>query len=157
MGRPIDLDKQYDPAFPRLLVEHMAKGLDFACFGGRPDILVGETRLREWLDQYPDFAKAQKVGKTASSYWWQTKGMKAKNISDTKWIFSIKNKHGWVDVKKIDAMIRGEIAHKVEKFSIEKLREAVKLDPFIETIVTEQEDTKLIEAKKLDPFTEEDE
>ena len=54
----------YDPKYPELLVNHMAKGMSFNSFGGV--IRVPYEAVRHWLEIHPEFKEAHNVGMQAA-------------------------------------------------------------------------------------------
>jgi len=55
----------------------------------------------DWLEVYPDFAKAYDRGKQKSEAWWTKVGrdgaIGAIEIQPTTWIFNMKNRFNWRD------------------------------------------------------------
>lgn len=93
-GRPTKYRKEYC----QKLIDHMAEGLSFDCFGG--DIPVVDSTLYYWLDKHPDFSEAYKIGKKRQREFWEKLGRagaagKIDNFNSAAWIFNMKNRFAW--------------------------------------------------------------
>jgi len=82
-----------------MLIEHMAKGLSFECFGAVVD--CSEPTLYEWLKAHPEFSKSQKRAKAKCKIFWEQAGIdgmhKGKDFNAAVWIFNMKNRFNWKD------------------------------------------------------------
>ena len=97
-GRP----SEYNSKFCQMLIEHMARGLSFEAFGA----LVGQsaTTLYNWVQKYPEFLEAKKVGKTLEKYFWEEMGVEGTTgripwFSSQAWKFNMENRAGWREKK----------------------------------------------------------
>jgi hypothetical protein len=100
MGRP----SKYDPKFCDLLVDHMSKGFSFESFAGL--INVRTQTIYNWLKSEPNFLEAKSIAFERSRLFWEDVGIKhikniyqGDNLNTTLWIFNMKNRFGWKDVK----------------------------------------------------------
>lgn len=101
-ARPVGRPSSYKPEYPEKLFEHMAEGLSFECFGGRPEVKASVSMLYNWLEAHPDFQEAKKLGETASRYFWEIMGIdgakgKIQGFNLGGWIFNMKNRFFWRD------------------------------------------------------------
>lgn len=96
-GRPT----KYKPEYCELLIKHMSEGLSFESFGGT--VNVHDGTLFEWCEAYPDFKEAKRVGKYKCMQLYEKIGVgqAAGQIqgSTGAWVFNMKNRFGWRDVK----------------------------------------------------------
>lgn len=101
IGRPTVYKSEYCP----LLVDHMRLGFSFESFSANiPDIKVNSDTLYEWVKKHPEFAEAKKKGINCSLKFWEQVSIdqcygKNQNMNATTFIFTMKNKFGWRDVK----------------------------------------------------------
>lgn len=65
VGQPTKYKREYC----QLLIEHMAEGLSFTTFGGK--VGVCRRTLFLWVDAFPDFAEAKRIGTLKSQLWWE--------------------------------------------------------------------------------------
>jgi len=100
-GRP----SKYKPEYCGLLVDHLKQGFSFESFSSRiPDMKVNRDTLYHWCDLYPDFSDAKKKGIDCSLKYWEQVSIdqchgKFNFMSATTFIFTMKNRFGWRDVK----------------------------------------------------------
>lgn len=87
------------PEWPLLLVEHMAGGLSFDSFAGRPDVLISRATLFNLLDSKRDdprreeFTNAKEAGEVACLYWWEKQaqdGLFADTFKTPLWVYNMK-------------------------------------------------------------------
>lgn len=99
-GRPSKYKKEYC----QLLITSMAQGFSFEAFAG--EVGVHFDTLYAWVDQFPEFSEAKKLGKAQSLRFWEKKGIDNLLVSSeeavpkfntTLWIFNMKNRFGWRD------------------------------------------------------------
>lgn len=109
-GRP----SLYDPSYCQRLIKHMEGGLSFESFAGV--VLVTRSTIYEWVDQFPEFSDAKKVGTEASRLFWERVGVfymvngqtqrndkgeivktKDESLNAAVWVFNMKNRFGWRD------------------------------------------------------------
>lgn len=100
MGRP----SKYKPEFCQMLIEHMAKGFSFESFAGLIEV-QGQT-IYNWLESEPEFLEAKNAAFDKSRLFWERIGIEflvnkyqGDNLNTTLWIFNMKNRFGWRDVK----------------------------------------------------------
>lgn len=91
---------KYRHEYCEQLIKHMSEGLSFESFAGT----IGTHRdtLYEWCKVHEKFSDAKKQGRDISLLWWEKIGRaavagKVAGFSAAAWIFSMKNKHMWVD------------------------------------------------------------
>ncbi len=97
MGRP----SSYKPEYAQMLIDHMREGFNFETFAARLNY-QSVSNLYKWLDMYPEFGEAKKVGDALSQLWWLSLGRQAAqgllpNFNSTVWIFAMKNMFRWRD------------------------------------------------------------
>ena len=87
-----------------MLIEHMAKGFSFESFAGLIEV-QGQT-IYNWLESEPDFLEAKNAAFDKSRLFWERIGIEflvnkyqGDNLNTTLWIFNMKNRFGWRDVK----------------------------------------------------------
>jgi hypothetical protein len=90
---------KYNPAFPELLLAHMAEGYDFKSFGAVAKVC--EKTLHLWVHTIPEFAHAKAVGTASASLAWQ-KDMKDNRFEGKAYNFRVaemfmKNVAGWTN------------------------------------------------------------
>lgn len=84
----------YKPEYVQMLIEHMAEGRPFETFGAI--VGYGRNKLYEWLDEYPAFGDAKRIGFEMGLHWWLEQGRKNLIINpDEKfntavWVFTLK-------------------------------------------------------------------
>ena len=118
--RPHGRPTTYKPEYCQMLVEHMATGLGFHAFGA----VIGGTSLstlQDWVKNNDDFRVAKEIGESYSLLFWERLGRAAAmgqvpNFNQTAWIFSMKNKFGWVD--RADLKISAELNDFKKEFSL---------------------------------------
>lgn len=114
-GRPT----KYSDDFPQQLVEHMGKGFSFESFGGMIDVC--KDTLYRWLQDFPEFSDAYKIGKQRCQTCWENLGaagqhglekypdgngdireLKVKTFSVGLWIYNMKVRFGrdWIEPDK---------------------------------------------------------
>lgn len=96
-GRP---PKPYYSEYCEMLILHMEKGYSFESFGAHANCC--EKTLYNWCDQYPEFLQAKKEGELKARQKWEEMGLEGMNglipgFNATVWLFSMKNKFGYVD------------------------------------------------------------
>lgn len=116
MGRP----PSYKPEYCQMLIEHMAQGFNFETFAANLKF-CSISHIYGWLDQYPEFLEARKIGEGLSYKWWLNLGRGAAagqvpGFNSAAWIFSMKNIFKWRDKHDINANIHQvkEIVHTVQ-------------------------------------------
>lgn len=108
----------YKEEYCQLLIDHMAQGYSFESFGA--DVNCGRTTLFDWVERYPDFKKAQKIGYEKGKKLFEgillakTRGLDAKGMdlkkSDTAClIFALKTRFRDTYSEKVDVAISGDI------------------------------------------------
>jgi len=104
-GRP----SKYKPEYCQMLIDHMAKGYSFECFGA--DVLVTEKTLYNWIDSHPEFLQSKRLGEKLCQKWWETlgRGLAAGKTQGNAavFIFNMKNRFGWTD--KRDLQLSGDL------------------------------------------------
>lgn len=100
MGRP----SKYKPEYCHLLIEHMAKGFSFESFAGLVEVQI--STIYNWLELEKDFSEAKNLAFDKSRLFWERIGIEylvnkyqGDNLNTTLWIFNMKNRFGWRDVK----------------------------------------------------------
>lgn len=98
---------------------------------------LGVTRktLYNWQKQHPAFESAMEIADTHSSAWWasvprrEITGELEGRVCATKWVFSMKNKCGWVDKHETVTTHTGsvEIVHNAEE--LERQLQDLGVDP----------------------------
>jgi hypothetical protein len=129
-GRP----SLWKEEFCRDLIEHMREGYPFETFAA----IIGTHRdtLYEWLDKYPHFSDAKKVGHELSFYWWLRQAQEnmvtyeGVKFNSTVWIFTMKSRFGFRDgaeSKNSEENPTGKTKDQLEQYrqEIEQLREAI--------------------------------
>ena len=111
IGRPTD----YKPEYCAMLIDHMAKGFSFECFGGI--VNVSKKTTYDWLEKHPEFVAAKEEGMTkCQNFWedlgqkhiisqsesWHQGGSKSTSLNASVWIFNMKNRFGWRDNRQIE-------------------------------------------------------
>lgn len=103
-GRP----SSYDPAYCKLLINHMGAGFSFESFAG----VLGVSRdtLYFWAKRFPEFSDAKEIGFGKCQRKWEEIGLagsigiselkdgtKLGRFSSAAWIFNMKNRFDWRD------------------------------------------------------------
>ncbi len=99
-GRPT----KYEPAFCGMLLEHMAKGLSFECFGAV--VHVTAKTLYNWKDDNPEFLQAHKLGENYCRMFWEQLGAAGASghlpgFNASAFIFNMKNRFDWTDKRDV--------------------------------------------------------
>ena len=101
-GRP----SLYKEEYCEMLVEHCAKGLSFESFAGV--VKVNRDTLYEWEKKHIQFSDAKKRAEAVCRLFWEEAGIKGlwgskdRMFNATVWIFNMKNRFGWKDVKDVE-------------------------------------------------------
>jgi hypothetical protein len=100
---PVGRPTLYKPEYCEKLIEHMASGLSYECFGAT--IRVARSTVYEW-EKFPEFSDAKKIAFDQSMLYWErcgNEGMymggKDNPFNSTIWIFNMKNRFNWRDKK----------------------------------------------------------
>ena len=87
-----------------MLIEHMAKGFSFESFAGLIEVQI--STIYNWLELEKDFSEAKNMAFDKSRLFWERIGIEflvnkyqGDNLNTTLWIFNMKNRFGWRDVK----------------------------------------------------------
>lgn len=95
-GRPTKYKKKYC----KMLIDHMAKGLSFECFGASIDV-AGSTVFK-WVHDFPEFSEAKEIAFEKSRLFWEKQGRaglwqaeNAPKFNSTVWVFNMKNRFRW--------------------------------------------------------------
>lgn len=125
MARP----SKYKPEYDAMLIGHMASGLSFETFA--PVVKVNLDTLYEWAKLKPTFAEAKKTAFQQNLLFWEKLGImgatgRIKNFNVTAWIFNMKNRHGWRDVKQLEHSGPNSSAIKYENLPDEQLDKLLK-------------------------------
>lgn len=97
---------KYDPKYCQMVVEHVSQGYSFPSFAAIIGVAV--DTLYAWEHRFPEFSEAKKKSLAKNLLWWEKAGhagmyaTKEAPFNATVWIFSMKNRHGWVDRQEID-------------------------------------------------------
>ena len=95
MGRP----SKYKAEFCEKVIEHMASGLSFECFGATID--VSRAIVYQWANpnsaQFkPDFLEAKKIGWEKCQHFYEKAGLNgmqnAKEFNTGVWVYNMKNR-----------------------------------------------------------------
>lgn len=97
-GRPTD----YDPAYCETAITFLADGYSLAALAG--SIGVSRSTIYNWVDVYPDFMDAVKIGQAKAVLWWENRNRALAQGEDgnaTAIVFGLKNRAAdeWRDVK----------------------------------------------------------
>lgn len=100
-GRPT----KYDPKYCEAVIEFMKEGASLTSFAA--SIGVARSSLNVWMDEYPEFSDAVKIGKANCAVWWENLARQnaiTGNGNATLTIFGLKNMapDEWHDRKEID-------------------------------------------------------
>ena len=90
--RPVGRPTKYDPKYCDMIIEHMAEGASMASFAA--EINVARSTLNEWIENYPAFSEAVKIGKAKCAAWWERLGREGAmggDVNPTLVIFGLKN------------------------------------------------------------------
>lgn len=87
-GRPTD----YEPKYCRMVKDHMSTGASLTSFAAS----IGKARstMNLWMDAFPEFMEAVKVGKAQCAAWWESvnrQNASAGGGNATSCIFGLKN------------------------------------------------------------------
>lgn len=103
-------DSEFKEEFCQQLVWHMEKGYSFETFAAKAD--VSRQTLYNWVDQYPQWAKAKDIAFNKCLLFWEQQGIDglynesfkdgdgsthSKSINASLWIFNMKNRFKWRD------------------------------------------------------------
>jgi len=107
-----------------MLIEHMATGLSFECFGAIANCC--EDTLYEWLKVHKEFSESKKMGLVKCKLFWEQVGIdglhQGKDFSTGTWIFNMKNRFNWKDKRE------ESIAPETLSAMFEKLEDKLKKD-----------------------------
>lgn len=104
-GRPT----KYDPKMCDQVIDCMAEGMSKIETAGTIGI-TSET-LYQWVQKYPEFSDAVKLGVELSNTWWERKGrinLENKDFNATLFYMNMKNRFKWADRQETDVTSKGE-------------------------------------------------
>jgi hypothetical protein len=99
--KPIGRPTKYKPEYCQMLIDHMASGLSYECFGAVID--VARSTIYEW-EKIPEFSDAKKTAFDKNRMFWEKAGLngmfmggKDNPFNATVWVFNMKNRFNWRD------------------------------------------------------------
>jgi len=97
---------KYKKEYCQMLIKHMTEGHSFESFGHVAK--VHRKTMYTWAKRHKEFANAKDIAFSAALYWWEKEGIRGmqmgpKEFNAVVWIFSMKNRFGWRDVKEPDS------------------------------------------------------
>lgn len=99
-GRP----SKFKEEFCQLLIDHMAQGYSFDCFGGLDQVSVCRDTIYRWVHGYPEFSDAKKKGEAKCLKFWESKGIEGlsmgKDFNVALYQLNMRNRFGWLDRSK---------------------------------------------------------
>ena len=136
--KPVGRPTKYKPEYCQQLIEHMALGLSYECFGAVIDVSLSTTQ--RWEGLHEEFSVAKIKGFHKSRLFYERLGRQAllgniPNFNTTIWIFNMKNRfpNEWRD--RHDVAI--EIGDNKEDFALLKAMPRALL---MEAVVVKKED-----------------
>lgn len=101
-GRPTS----YKPEYCQMLIDHMAQGYSYECFGATID--VARSTVFKWADDFPEFSDAKRIAFDKCLVFWEKLGIEhvltsknAKSLNTGVWVFNMKNRFKWTDRQEI--------------------------------------------------------
>ena len=85
IGRPTS----YRPEYCDAVIECMAQGLSLTAFAG--SILVARSSINKWMEEYPEFSEATKIGQAARTLWLERGLYSSEGGKNAAYIFGLKN------------------------------------------------------------------
>lgn len=73
--RPVGRPSEYKPEYCQAIIDHMEEGASITSFAA--SISVARSSINEWMDRYPEFSEAVKIGKAKCAAWWEKAGRKS--------------------------------------------------------------------------------
>lgn len=107
MARPIE----YDPEFCDRAISFLADGFSVAALAG--ELSVARSSIYKWMEDYPEFSDAVKVGQAKATLWWEKANRSLAMTGEgnaTACVFGLKNRASdeWRD--KVETQFSGGIA-----------------------------------------------
>lgn len=96
MARP----REYDPDYCERSEAFLADGFSLEALAG--ELGVSRSTVYRWVDDYPEFHDAVKVGQAKAVLWWEkaNRNLAITGVGNaTSIVFGLKNRAGWRDVK----------------------------------------------------------
>lgn len=111
---PVGRPSKYKPEYCELLIEHMASGLSYECFGAEID--VDRSTIYEWEKHHKEFSDAKKIAFDKNRSFWEKAGLqgmfmggKDNPFNSTVWVFNMKNRFGWTDRKETTHDLKDDV------------------------------------------------
>lgn len=121
VGRPND----YHPDYPKMLLDHMSQGYSFETFAAIIDVVPSTIYL--WVEKYPEFSDAKRIGHIKAKLKWETIGnngiynMEGISINPTVYRMNMINRFKWKDKAEDDKKISLDL----EKLTDEELNKKI--------------------------------
>jgi len=101
-ANPVGRPTSYREEYCEKLIQHMAGGLSYECFGAT--IRVARATVYSWEARFPEFLDAKRLAFDQSLLYWESAGNagmymggKDNPFSATIWNINMKNRFGWKD------------------------------------------------------------
>jgi transposase len=97
-GKRMGAPTKYKPEYCQMLVEHMAEGLSFDCFGAKVDSPA--STVETWSQRHAEFKLAKQEGQVKCREFWEKLGIEGtkgnfKGFNSATWMFNMKNRFRW--------------------------------------------------------------
>jgi transposase len=99
-GRPT----KYKPEMCEKVLDYMAKGISKT--GVAVLLGIAYKNMLDWIDKYPDFENAIKIGDQLSKHWWEEIGrlnLYNAKFNATLYMMNMQNRHNWS--RKLDGKV----------------------------------------------------